>query len=286
MFEEEVEEKRKKKMLQTLPLREEWLAAAKEAIVGSGGGANGQRATPAQVLERFMRTDMKDSCKPSLPERVASMHMQKLEGTYVLQIENWSNLALAGEQREKRKQAEAVSGQKRTLFFHLSDGHQTVCAIELVNLGEFGDRFALPEPPPIGSKVIMTDVEVSRGMLLLGPTSIKYAGGGIPERRSQPIEHAEMDYGGGDNAVVVDDDDDDDDDDALMKMPLPGPQATRCNSSGNESSSLSAAQRSSSATSISSNVGNGKRTVDSDEDFDVCPPPPKSKKRRVKKKFS
>jgi RecQ-mediated genome instability protein 1 len=178
---------------------------------GWGGGA---AATAAQLLEQLLAADLAGPgllSRGALPPQVAAMHKRVLPGPYLLQVNEMLDVArsalaqldaldgLAPTTTESaldeifgptpaantqatstaRKGAAAAGGgaaplAQRLLRLTLTDGVQTVTAMEYARIPALGGAVG------VGGKVVVTNVEVRRGVLVLVPATVRPLGGQIP----------------------------------------------------------------------------------------------------------
>jgi RecQ-mediated genome instability protein 1 len=89
---------------------------------------------------------------------------------YILQVNSVKNIGVKFEERQKGKLARGP----RTLLFELTDGRQTVTAMEFESL-------AISDVDQIryGMKVAVCDILIRRGILLLRPCNFEVLGGAV-----------------------------------------------------------------------------------------------------------
>ena len=105
-----------------------------------------------------------------LPTDVASLHEAALVGPFLLQISEAVDLTLTDEER-RTPLAQRASKSNRMLKLHLTDGRQSVSAIEYRRVPNLADE------PARGTKLLVSNVAVRRGLLLLCPACASVVGG-------------------------------------------------------------------------------------------------------------
>ena len=105
-----------------------------------------------------------------LPAGVDAMHEVALVGPFVLQIDEAVDLTLTEEER-RPSAGPRPSRANRMLKLRLTDGQQWVSAIEYRRVPNLADE------PIRGTKLLVSNIVVRRGLLLLCPTCVSVAGG-------------------------------------------------------------------------------------------------------------
>eukprot|EP01103_Thecamoeba_quadrilineata_P003984 TRINITY_DN13713_c0_g1_i1.p1 TRINITY_DN13713_c0_g1~~TRINITY_DN13713_c0_g1_i1.p1 ORF type:complete len:191 (+),score=33.38 TRINITY_DN13713_c0_g1_i1:3-575(+) len=118
------------------------------------------------ILEQFLYTDLNQIGLASLPSSVTTLHKSTLTGYCLLQIDEIINIAESIENRFS-------DTSNRFLKFSLTDGHQRVFAIEYRPIP------ALSANTPPGTKILIREVRVLRGLLLLTSGNVKVLGGSV-----------------------------------------------------------------------------------------------------------
>ena len=168
--------------------------------VGLNIDPNWRTAVQAQLgpntavgLKHFLTSDLKQSSTGSLPSTLSSTATSTgahtLRGSYVLQVEDWSNIALCEEERRCNIEEETKSGtskemrngaggnSKRTLMLSLTDGVTVISALEVEPLPT-NFILALRKYRVPGLKVSLSNTTTVRhGILQLSKTSLSVLGG-------------------------------------------------------------------------------------------------------------
>ncbi|GBG87379.1 hypothetical protein CBR_g45436 [Chara braunii] len=121
--------------------------------------------------ELFLVSDMKDSSAGCLPPGVASLHKEKLQGTFVVQVNEVSDIGVPARERYETESG----GPNRCLKLAMTDGKQLIFGIEYRRINSL--KVFLPS----GIKISIKDVYVRRGMLMLVPENVDIIGGCIEE---------------------------------------------------------------------------------------------------------
>eukprot|EP01132_Coremiostelium_polycephalum_P005165 gene5165-6430_t len=126
-----------------------------------------------EIYQQVLLYDISESCIPSLPTTTPplsdpSTKTQILKGTYFVQISETINISEPFETR-----LDDDNSQFRTLKFIITDGYQTLIAIEYKYIS-----FLNPHLPP-GTKAFIKDVPIRRGILLLDSNNIRLLGGNV-----------------------------------------------------------------------------------------------------------
>ncbi|KAJ4461405.1 putative recQ-mediated genome instability protein 1 [Paratrimastix pyriformis] len=151
------------------------------------------------VVDQFLHSDMHLIATPSLPPNVAALHGQVLQGTFILQIDEVIDVAAPLSQRypfhllDATTQPTAPSTgvgrgrairteSNRLLKVALTDGTQMVGAMELRLVP------ALKLDIPSGTKVLLTNPLVRRGLLMLVPDCTRVLGGSVQQLNARRTE--------------------------------------------------------------------------------------------------
>ena len=126
-------------------------------------------ARPDATFARVLISDLRTCSAGTLPVGVSSLSRGVLKGPFLLQVEEATNVAVCAEER-----AEAARGGKRVRKFLLTDGMQQVFALELRELDA---------SLTVGTKLVVRDVPVRRGLLLLTPAIAAFLGGSMKRRQ-------------------------------------------------------------------------------------------------------
>ncbi|OQS04604.1 hypothetical protein THRCLA_03184 [Thraustotheca clavata] len=154
--------------LQIARVREDWALECESLLMNymqrKGGRPLTQQEKDEFIVDQFLFADIRLSCDPCLPENVQELDRVKLQGRFYLQIVDIANISANHEQRKE-------DTSNRMLKLCLTDGSQMVYAIEYSPL-----RGLSTQTPP-GTKILVEQAEVRRGLLLLkavevlGPSS-------------------------------------------------------------------------------------------------------------------
>ena len=123
-----------------------------------------------RMYRQFLDAEITSVVGPCLPSAMQTKHLQTLSGMYILQVNSVKNIGVKFEERQKGKLARGP----RTLLFELTDGRQTVTAMEFESL-------AISDVDQIryGMKVAVCDILIRRGILLLRPCNFEVLGGAV-----------------------------------------------------------------------------------------------------------
>ena len=123
-----------------------------------------------RMYRQFLNSEITSVVGPCLPSAMQTKHLQTLSGMYILQVNSVKNIGVKFEERQKGKLARGP----RTLLFELTDGRQTVTAMEFESL-------AISDVDQIryGMKVAVCDILIRRGILLLRPCNFEVLGGAV-----------------------------------------------------------------------------------------------------------
>ena len=142
-----------------------------------------------KVYEQLLFSDLSEVGMPCLPPNVTQLHAEFLKGPFFLQIDEHINI---GEANETRGQ----ESNKRCLKVKISDGTQSFYGFEYRQVPGFG-----VDMPP-GTKILLREVMMRRGLAMLQPERIDVLGGEVanPEEEEGSENQAE---GGGPEIVEV-----------------------------------------------------------------------------------
>ncbi|XP_020237072.1 recQ-mediated genome instability protein 1 isoform X2 [Cajanus cajan] len=152
-----------------LSLRRDWLASCLLQLQSSVAAFQRLDAAAKAKLcfEHFLFADMNSCGAGVLPPDVDSMHLRLLPGPYVLQVDEVINICCPLRGRYEA----APAGLKRCLKLSMTDGVQRVFGME------YRPIKALEVCASSGSKVVISNVHVRRGLLMLVPETIVILGG-------------------------------------------------------------------------------------------------------------
>jgi len=119
------------------------------------------------VYQQLLLADLRNAVASQLPEHFYSASTVMLQGKYILQIEELMNIA---DNYERQYQD---NNENRMLKFCMTDGRQRLFGIEYQRIPSLSVH-SLP-----GSKVIISDVVVRRGLLLLTGSNTIVLGGQV-----------------------------------------------------------------------------------------------------------
>ncbi|GIL43707.1 hypothetical protein Vafri_1360, partial [Volvox africanus] len=119
------------------------------------------------IFTAFLFCDLNQAGAASLPVNSKEMHKEVLMGKFVLQLDEVVNMAAAARERYSDQAG------NRCLKFALTDGCQQVVGVEHTHLPAF------TWDCPAGSKVLIHNVPIRRGLLLLGPDNTALLGGQV-----------------------------------------------------------------------------------------------------------
>ncbi|WJX53879.1 recQ-mediated genome instability protein 1 [Trifolium repens] len=150
-------------------LKRDSLATCLRELTDSVNGFQGfDVATKAKLcFEQFLFSDLNFCGSGVLPPNVESMHLDVLPGPYVLQVDEILNITCPLRSRYQ----EAPPGLKRCLKLSMTDGIQRVFGME------YRPIKALEVCASSGLKVVISNVQVRRGLLMLVPETIEVLGG-------------------------------------------------------------------------------------------------------------
>ena len=175
-------------MLCKLNLNPAWLATV-TAQLQSGH----ENSSEESIFKQYLTSDLRLSCTGTLPADCATLTSSTpggytLQGSYVLQLEDWCNIALDEESRRTNAENEIKRGTsdemsnnsganaKRTLLLTLTDGVTSISALEVEELpNNFIQALRHYQIP--GLKVSLSSTSVRHGMLMLSKNSITILGG-------------------------------------------------------------------------------------------------------------
>ena len=125
-----------------------------------------------RMYRQFLNSEIKSVAGPCLPSAMQTKHLQTLSGMYILQVNSVKNIGVKFEERQKGKLARGP----RTLLFELTDGRQTVTAMEFESLAT---HISDVDQICYGMKVAVCDILIRRGVLLLKPSNFEVLGGAV-----------------------------------------------------------------------------------------------------------
>ncbi|GIL72351.1 hypothetical protein Vretimale_4130 [Volvox reticuliferus] len=152
-----------------LAIRPEWL----EQVMAQLRGAHPDFSTWTEdrifdnIFTAFLFCDLNQAGAASLPVNTKEMHKEILMGKFVLQLDEVVNMAAAARERYSDQAG------NRCLKFALTDGCQQVVGVEYTHLPAF------TWDCPAGSKVLIHNAPIRRGLLLLGPDNTALLGGQV-----------------------------------------------------------------------------------------------------------
>eukprot|EP00884_Botryococcus_braunii_P012820 jgi/Botrbrau1/21539/Bobra.174_2s0042.1 len=147
-----------------LPVHQDWLKALAELPSVSAALPNRKKEL---LVAHFLQCDLNSAGAGCLPADIQNWHGRILQGAYVLQVDELTNMAVAAKQRYEQ------DGKSRCLKLLMTDGQQQICGIEFSRLG------MLKTDMPVGFKVVITNALVRRGFMLLKPDNVKLLGGQV-----------------------------------------------------------------------------------------------------------
>ncbi|KAI0522625.1 hypothetical protein KFK09_005010 [Dendrobium nobile] len=156
-----------------LALRREWLASCLSNFVRAVPGFEGfDMASKARMcFEQFLSADMNYCGAGILPENVHCMNTIELEGPFVLQVDEVTNISC----RLRERYHDSPASLKRCLKLSLSDGVQHVFGMEYRPIHDL-EVLSLA-----GFKIIIRNVQIRRGLLLLLPEVVEVLGGMVED---------------------------------------------------------------------------------------------------------
>ncbi|KAF5839010.1 hypothetical protein DUNSADRAFT_1787 [Dunaliella salina] len=117
------------------------------------------------VLGHVLLADFRECGAAHLPLGMNAWHNQMLQGKHVVQLDEVVDMGAPARERYMPKTG------PRCLKLHLTDGHQQVIGIEFRTIP------ALSWDCPAGTKVVLENVNVKRGVLMLQPENLAALGG-------------------------------------------------------------------------------------------------------------
>ncbi|CAM9229548.1 unnamed protein product, partial [Phaeothamnion confervicola] len=150
-----------------IKLRRDWIEACLAELAQEAAGGNGQPSGSweQRVYAMFLLCDLREASEGCLPPNVAGMVKQRIDGPLMLQVDEYKNVAAAAEQRD-------ADSAGRVLKLCLSDGRRQAAAMEYRCVSGF-----VLEKMARGTKLLVSAVEVRRGMLLLTDANTAVLGG-------------------------------------------------------------------------------------------------------------
>ncbi|KAH7827174.1 putative RecQ-mediated genome instability protein 1 [Monocercomonoides exilis] len=136
-----------------------------------------------KVLSSLLISDMKSYGAPALPPGIGSIKVGKLDKPTIVQIENIQDVSLSIAERhtaQPKPQAKAkaksnarafVPFHKRTLVLLVTDGVQECSCLEFTFIP------ALSEKITLGSKILITNASIRRGIIFLQSYNVFILGG-------------------------------------------------------------------------------------------------------------
>ncbi|PHJ20150.1 RecQ-mediated genome instability protein 1 [Cystoisospora suis] len=121
-----------------------------------------------QICEAFLLSDLAVSATPSLPPGLCSLGRGKLEGAHILQVVEVVNL------NEPRRHRNKFAGKNRFLKLVLTDGHQSICAVEYRPVPCFSEHTLANR----AKFLIFNGPEVRRGIVFLQEGNVRLLWGG------------------------------------------------------------------------------------------------------------
>ncbi|KAG0461397.1 hypothetical protein HPP92_021694 [Vanilla planifolia] len=152
-----------------LGLRREWLASCLTTLSGSVPGFEELDVAGKARLcfEQFLLADMNFCGAGILPDNVHCMNKVELDGPFVLQVDEITNISCS----LRGRYYDSPVGLKRCLKLSLTDGVQHVFCMEYRPVHD------LEVLSQAGMKVIIRNVPIRRGLLLLLPEAVEVLGG-------------------------------------------------------------------------------------------------------------
>ncbi|KAJ1629660.1 hypothetical protein T492DRAFT_1117676 [Pavlovales sp. CCMP2436] len=149
-----------------LSVRGDWLSAS----VSSARVGSSQAVVLEHVVVQLLAADLRTCAgRPSLPAFAESATKARLHGAFVLQLDDLVDVARKRDEREPNTPA----GKHRLLMARLTDGFSAVSAIEYEPLRELSSSL------PPGTKLLVVNPVVRRGLLLLAEENTTVLGGGV-----------------------------------------------------------------------------------------------------------
>jgi len=121
------------------------------------------------VVQQFLVSDLTQIGVSRLPPNIVGMHNEILPGPFVLQINELFNISDALENRYE-------DTKHRMLKLCFTDGGQMAYALEYRHI----PALSVVKTHP-GTKIILSNVQVKRGLLMLKPENIQILGGGVQD---------------------------------------------------------------------------------------------------------
>ena len=194
--------------LQHLNLSESWLTTISTQL-----RAANLTPTDDEIFKQYLTSDLRSSSQGTLPDFQTiitnkSNEAHILQGSYVLQVEDWCNIALDEEKRRLNQETELKTGtsgemssgaganSRRTLLLSLTDGVTVVSALEVESLStNFVQALRKYKVP--GLKISLNQTKIRHGILMLSNTSIVVLGGVLASATQPPVSIPIIGGGGG-----------------------------------------------------------------------------------------
>eukprot|EP01080_Neovahlkampfia_damariscottae_P009870 gene9870-2192_t len=124
-----------------------------------------------QILEQFLDSDLNYIGDKNLNEQVQTLHNKTIKGPHVIQINKVRDISRPMcEELEETENKYSATNKFRTLMIEFTDGNQTFKGMEYRHINSMNTN------TPKGTKIVVKDVLVRRGILLLIPQCIKILG--------------------------------------------------------------------------------------------------------------
>ncbi|CBZ51145.1 conserved hypothetical protein [Neospora caninum Liverpool] len=129
-----------------------------------------------RVGDAFLRSDFSQSASPSLPSGVCTLERGRLEGVHLVEVVEAVNISESRKARTK-----LAPSEHRCLKLILSDGHETLAAVEYRKIAAFSATTLQR-----GAKLLLFGApEVRRGLVLLQEANVRVVWGGADEGEAE-----------------------------------------------------------------------------------------------------
>eukprot|EP01122_Echinamoeba_exundans_P001852 TRINITY_DN11834_c0_g1_i1.p1 TRINITY_DN11834_c0_g1~~TRINITY_DN11834_c0_g1_i1.p1 ORF type:complete len:627 (+),score=118.33 TRINITY_DN11834_c0_g1_i1:70-1950(+) len=153
-------------------VKPEWLKSVAESPKVARGGD-----TAAAVAELLLSSNLRDVCNGSFPPRISQKQNETIRGPYLAQIEELVNVAVPIENRYSTSD----DSKMRMFKLCLHDGNQQFFAIEWKRVPQLSVAMTA------GQKIIVSNVQIRRGLMLLSQENVKFLGGCVDQLQAAAV---------------------------------------------------------------------------------------------------
>mmetsp|Transcript_28902 Transcript_28902/g.44708 ORF Transcript_28902/g.44708 Transcript_28902/m.44708 type:complete len:197 (-) Transcript_28902:1677-2267(-) len=163
----------------------EWVEACVDFIKESDpSSVRNEDVLLKKVYDQLLFSDLSEIGLPCLPPNVSQLHAEFLKGPFFLQIDEILNIGEANETRDQES-------NKRCLKVKMSDGTQSFYGFEYRRVPDFHVNM---KP---GTKVLLREVMMRRGLAMLQPERIDMLGGEVENPEEEGGGEGEGEGGSG-----------------------------------------------------------------------------------------